>query len=243
MQKSIVEWLSPDDFSFVWWHQLIAGMALTLGLALQGTGRKTFDLAPFYLPSFILFIFTFWIRRYAWPFYYSSVFLLKPLISFIKPETKNYQLIVGGIFAVSFLLFSLWSKYPFTEFKSMNWDNYCRRSISCSPGAAKAVIDNKLNNDDLLTLYDYGGFLIWNYPQIKPTIDGRMHLWRNESGYSAFEYYYPIEQNLEDIDKSRYNAVLTSNRKPIYNRLVELRKEGKWVAVHVDKYSAVFVRK
>ncbi len=242
MQKSIVEWLSPNDYSFVWWHQLLAGMVLTLGLALQGTGRKTLDLAPFYLPSFILFIFTFWISRYAWPFYYSSVFLLKPVISFLKPESKKYQLIVSSVFIVCFLSISIWSKYPFTEFKNMSWDEYCRRSISCSPGAANAVIENKLNNNDLLTIYDYGGWLIWNYPQVKPTIDGRMHLWRNEGGYSAFEYYYPIEQNMKDIDNSRYNAVLTSNRKPIYNRLVELRNQGKWEAVHVDKYSALFIR-
>lgn len=242
MQKSVVEWLSPNDFSFIWWHQLMIGMALTLGLALQGTGRKTFDLAPFYLPSFILFIFTFWIRRYAWPFYYSSVFLLKPLILFIKPESKKYQLIVSSVFALCFLVFTIWSKYPFTDFKIMNWAEYCKKSISCSPGAANAVIANKLNNEELLSIYDYGGWLIWNYPQIKPTIDGRMHLWRNEDKYSAFEHYYPIEQNLDDIDKSAFNAVITSKRKPIYNRLIELRNEGKWEAIHVDKYSAVFIR-
>ncbi len=243
LQASIVEFLPPDSFSFVWWHQLLAGMALTLGIALYGTGRRTFDLAPFYLPSFILFIFTFWIRRYAWPFYYSAVFLLKPLISFIKPETQKYQLIASSVFISLFLLVSVWSKYPFTDFKNMNWDTYCIKSISCTPGAANVVLKNKLNNEKLLTIYDYGGWLIWNYKEIKPTIDGRMHLWRNEKGYSAFEYYYPIEQNLEDIDKSRYNAVLTSNKKPIYNRLVELRREGKWEAIHVDKYGAVFIRK
>ncbi len=213
LQASIVEFLPPDSFSFVWWHQLIAGMALTLGLALQGTGRKTFDLAPFYLPSFILFIFTFWVSRYAWPFYYSGVFLLKPLISFLKPESRKYQLIASSVFAVCFLAISIWSKHPFTEFKNMNWDNYCRKSVNCSPGAAQAVIDGKLNNEKLLTIYDYGGWLIWNYPQIKPTIDGRMHLWRNESGFSAFEHYYPIEQNMKDVDKSAFNAVITSNRK------------------------------
>ena len=147
------------------------------------------------------------------------------------------------MFAICFLFISVGSKYPFDTFKNMDWNSYCKKSVGCSPGAANAVITNKLNNEKLLTIYDYGGWLIWNYPQIKPTIDGRMHLWRDEKGYSGFENYYPIEQNTTgDIDNSPYNGVLTSKKKPIYFRLLELSKEGKWKALHIDKYGAVFVR-
>lgn len=244
MQKAVAEWLSPTDFSTVWWHQLFIGMVITIGLVMLGLGKKTLDKAPFYVPTFILFILTFGVRRYAWPFYYSSFFLLAPVVKYFEPDNKRHSLIVSCIFTILFLIFAISTKYPFEDLKKMNWNNYCKKSVGCSPTAAKAVIDNKLNNDKLLTIYDYGGWLNWNYPQITLTIDGRMHLWRNEEGYSAFEYYYPIEQNTTaDIDSSDYNAVLTSKRKPIFNRLMELRDEGKWEAIHIDKYSAVFVRK
>ncbi len=243
LQQSVIEFQPLNSFSTVWWHQLIAGLILVIGLAMLGIGKKTLDKAPYYIPSFILFIFTFWIRRYAWPFYYSLVFLLKPAVNFLKPESQKYTVLVSGIFAVSFLAISIWTKYPFDKFSQMNWSMFCKLSVGCSPTAAQAVIDNGLNNSKLLTIYDYGGWLIWNYPQIKPTIDGRMHLWRDKNGYSGFEYYYPIEQNTTgDIDSAPYNIVLTSNRKPIYNRLVKLTNQRKWKVIHADKFSAVFVR-
>lgn len=243
LQKSITEFLSFSDFSTLWWHQLIAGLILTIGVALLGTGKKNLDKAPFYVPSFILFVFSFWIRRYAWPFYYTSIFLMQPVVAFFKPDKEKHAKLAAFTIASLFLVFVVGLRYPFTDLREMSWDNYCKASIGCSPTAAKTVIEKKLNSEKLLTIYDYGGWLIWNYPEIKPTIDGRMHLWRNESGYSAFSYYYPIEQNTTgDIDKTPYNAVLTSKRKPIYQRLVELAEQGKWKPIHIDKYSAVFVR-
>lgn len=242
LQKSIAEWLAPLDFSTVWWHQLFAGLVLIMGVALLGTGKKNLDKAPFYVPSFVLFIFTFWIRRYAWPFYYLLIFLLQPVVKFFEPPDKKQSLYSTFVISLLFLGSVLYIKKPFTSIQKQSWSQYCKSSIKCSPAAAQTVINNKLNNEKLLTIYDYGGWLIWNYPEIKPTIDGRMHLWRNSAGYSAFEYYYAIEQNLKDIDDSDYDAVLTSQTKPIYFRLLELSKEGKWKPLHVDKFGAVFVR-
>jgi hypothetical protein len=245
MQKSITEWQSPGDFTTVWWHQLFIALLGGIGIAMMGIGKKTLDKAPFYVPSIVLFFLTFGVRRYAWPFYYSTVFLLKPIVSFLKPDKEKHSLIAAFVLGAIFLGFSIWGKYPFTNVKEMTWNDYCKKSVSCSPRAAQTVIAYNLNNDKLLTIYDYGGWLIWNYPQIKPTVDGRMHLWRDEKGYSGFEWFHQIEQGTNpdmDIDKTEYNAVLTSRKKPIYFRLVQLTKEGKWKSLHVDKYGAVFVR-
>ena len=242
LQQSIAEFLPLSNLSTDFWNLLIIGIVLTLGFVMLGTGRKNLDKAPFYFPSLVLFLFTFWIKRYAWPLYYSCAFLMQPVVKFFEPDNKRHSLIMSGVFTISFFLFAVYVKYPFKEATQTNWSAYCESSIGCSQAAAKAVLSNKLNNEKLLTIYDYGGWLIWNYPEIKPTIDGRMHLWRNSSGYSAFEYYYQIEQNQNDIDNTRYNAVLTSQRKPIYERLLELEKEGKWEEIYADENSSVFVR-
>ncbi len=243
LQQSVAEFLPLSNLSTDFWNMLIIGIILTLGFVMLGVGKKNFDKAPFYFPSLILFLFTFWIKRYAWPLYYSCVFLMQPVVKFFEPDNKRHSLIMSSVFTISFLLFAVYWKYPFENLKNMNWNTYCKGSIGCSSDAAKVIIKNNLNSNKLLTIYDYGGWLIWNYPEIKPTIDGRMHLWRNDVGYSAFEYYYPIEQNLADIDNSRYNAVLTSHRKPIYERLLELSDKEKWKEVYSDENSSVFVRK
>lgn len=243
LQQSVAEFLPLSNLSTDFWNMLIIGIVLALGFVMLGTGSKNFDKASFYFPSLVLYLFTFWIKRYAWPLYYSCVFLMQPVVKFFEPDNKKHSFFMSAIFTISFLLSAIYWKYPFSQVLKMNWESYCKETIGCSPRAAQTVIVNKLNNEKLLTIYDYGGWLIWNYPEIKPTIDGRMHLWRNESGYSAFEYYYPIEQNINDIDNSRYNAVLTSHRKPIYERLLELKKQNKWKEIYSDEYSSVFVRK
>lgn len=242
LQKSVTEFLAPSDFSAVWWHLLFCGLVMLMGVLLLGLNRKNWDKMPFYFPSLLLLVLTFWIRRYAWPFYYSSIFLFQPVVHFFEPDDKKIANRSGLVFAILFLAATIFVKYPI-NFKNYNWDYYCTITVDCSPRAAQFVVDHHLNTNKLLTMYDYGGFLIWNFPQIKPTIDGRMHLWKEKNGYSAFAYYYPIEQNTtNDIEITPYNAVLASKGKTIYKRLLMLTKEGKWKEVYFDKYSAVFVR-
>ena len=91
-------------------------------------------------------------------------------------------------------------------------------------------------------MYNWGGWLIWNFPEIKPTIDGRMHLWKDENGYSGFDEFFAIEQNFIDVDRTKYDAVFISPEKHVYKRLIGLANEGKWKLVYSDNYSGVFVR-
>ena len=102
--------------------------------------------------------------------------------------------------------------------------------------------DDRCGSSNLLTYYGWGGYMIWQYPQIKPSIDGRMTLWRDKSNYSAFEDYYAYEQNTSDIENSAYDIVLMSNQKPLYKHLQKLTNEGKWQKVYEDKNAGVFVR-
>jgi len=124
----------------------------------------------------------------------------------------------------------------------MSWQVYCQEFLGCSDQAAQIILKDNLNRPDLLTFYDWGGWLIWNYPQIKPSIDGRMHLWRDETGYSAFKNYYPYEQDWKDIEESPYNTVLIGKFKPLYDELVVLSEEGKWKLLYEDNNAALFVR-
>lgn len=243
LQKDIVEFIAPVDFSIVWWHLLFLGSTMVAGVMLLGTGKRNLDKAPFYLPSFLLLLFTFWIKRYTWTFYYMSIFLLQPVVHFFEPDNKRHSQYTALVLSIAFLLIAIFIKQPFSQFTHMNWDKYCRITVNCSAKASEFVIKNKLNNDKLFTIYDYGGFIDWNYPEIKPTIDGRMHLWRDKNNFSAFAYFLPIEQNTtKDINEAPYNTVLTSRLKPVYFRLQELANEGKWRLVYQDDYSAVFIR-
>lgn len=111
----------------------------------------------------------------------------------------------------------------------------------CSPDSAQAL--KKYTPDSkILTFYNWGGWLIWNYPEIKPSVDGRMHLWQDSTGYSAFKDYYLLEQDLADVDKTNYDVVYMPPTKPIFKQMMRLVQQDKWVISYSDEYASIFVR-
>lgn len=190
----------------------------------------------------VLYALSWWVRRYAWSMYYLGIPLLKPIANFVKPDTeKNARLSAITLFCF-YIAFAIYIKMPFSQFSNMDWEIYCSEFNNCTAQSIEFVRDNKLT-ENLLSLYGWGGFMIWNYPEVKPSIDGRMHLWKDSKGYSAFSAYYALEQDWEDVDKSKYDAVLMWNDKPIYQRLEELVEQGKWEKRYEDEFAGVFVRK
>ena len=120
----------------------------------------------------------------------------------------------------------------------MSWGNYCNLA-RCSPKAAEMLV-SLYRGEKLFTTYDFGGWFIWNYRDVKPTIDGRMHLWRDKSGFRVISYYWPIEQNLEDINKTDYNLAFVSVNKAVSDRLEELEEEGSWERLYRDDIAAIY---
>lgn len=237
----IIEYLPFEDLSGPWWNQMIFGIFAFLGLVyLFFSDEFKKNLANIGVVT-ILYGLSWWVRRYAWSMYYLGIPLLRPLANFVKPDSEKTAKLASSILFIVYIGCAIYVKLPLNQFTGMNWDIYCAAYNNCSPKAVEFVRDNKLT-DNLLSLYGWGGYMIWNYPEVKPSIDGRMHLWKDESGYSAFSDYYGLEQNWEDVDKSKYNVVLMWNDKPIYDRLEELVNEGKWKKEYEDDLAGVFVR-
>jgi len=240
--KDILEYLPFNYLSQDWWSEMIVGIILIFGLFILGFRGTFLDLMPILGGGLLLFVLSLQIRRYAWPAYYLVFPLLARTATFLKPDGKKATKIATTILLLAFLIIVTWIRYPFTKFTNFNWNEYCRIQVDpCSSQSAQYLLDHHLNHN-LFTLYGWAGWLIWNYPQIKPSIDGRMHMWE-QNGYSAFIDYYAVEQNFKDIDKTSYTVVYMSPNKPVYNRLVMLTKEGKWKEVYRDLYAGIFVRK
>lgn len=240
--KYVSEWAPFSDQSSQWWN-LIVFMNLymiSVGiLFLTGQLKEKLPIALLILPFMAL---SFYERRYAWSMYYISFPVLIAISDFLRPKSKSNQIIAASIISAISLIFILNSKIPFERYITMNWGGFCLYpAISCSYGALEYISENKLS-ENLSTPYSWGGWMIWNFPNIKPSIDGRMHLWKDENGYSAFAEYYPNVQDWKSIDKSSYNTVLALKSKPIYKRLLKLNREKKWRIVYGDEVSAIFVR-
>lgn len=240
--KDISEYLPFTQLSQAWWNQVIVAIFLLLGLIFLYFKEELSVQLPTLTSVLLLYIFSFSVRRFAWPAYYLIFPILKPLPNFLKPERKRTTKISSAILLFIIFLIVASNKFPFIKLLKFDWNNYCEVQYSpCTPVSAMYLEKNKLTKD-LYSLYGWGGWLIWNYPAIKPTIDGRMHMWKDDNGYSGFVDYFSYEQNVKDIDKSKYNVVYISPDKPVYNRLIDLVRLGKWRLDYHDKYSGIFVR-
>ncbi len=238
--KSIAEYVPPEELSTTWINQLFMAIFLSVGIITYVIQKKWRNTLTTIIPSLLLYTVSLNVKRYAWSMYYVAIPLLKPLADFFRPPTKRIQRHVAtGIFLV-LIMMTLIIKYPLTQFADMNWNVYCQEIGNCSPQGAEKLKKYYIPGKTM-TLYDWGGWLIWNYPAIKPSTDGRMHLWEKD-GYSGFRHDYNIEQNIADLHFSKYEVVFTGKEKPIYSRLQELENEGTWRKMYEDPKSVIFTR-
>jgi hypothetical protein len=239
----IIGWHPLPLFSSDWWMLIIVGILFFISIRIAIVQDAFFDNLPFIIIAMLLFLFSFFSRRYIWPFYYIIVPFLALLIDRLHLKKKRHQNAVALTVVILMAIVIVIIKSPFNQYTTMSWDTYCNVRL-CSPKAAHYLITHHLNtNPHLLTQYDLGGWLIWKYyPQIKPTIDGRMTLWIGQNGYNPLRNYIYYEQNLKDIDTSNYTVVFTSLDEPFVGRLIQLSKEGKWKIAYLDRRTAIFVR-
>ena len=239
--KSIAEYLPFSDLSSEWRANVVIFCLVLIGAMYLYFSDKLIPNLPFLGVTLLLAFLTFSVKRYAWPYYYTSLLFVAPFLDLFQPG-KKWEARISAVLLVIILCVTFYYKNPIASLKNMSWETYCNTYIQCSKESAKFLVDHKLQNTNLFTVYNWGGYIIWNYPEIKPLIDGRMHLWKDKKGYSAFDEYYPVEQNLKDIDKTSYKTAYVLRSKPVYDRLYELAKEEKWRLVYVDDKAGIFVR-
>lgn len=240
--KYVSEWAAFEDLSQQWWKLILFANLYLVGVLLLFMSGKLKKNLTFALLILLFMGLSFYERRYAWSMYYLSVPILIGISEYLKPTSKSVQRTVVLLFSSIFLITAIHFKQSPNYYLSMNWDRFCQNSSNaCSYGAINFIKKYNLTQN-LSTPYSWGGWMIWNFPEVKPSIDGRMHLWKDEKGYSAFGEYYAFVQDWKSIDKSGYNTVLVLKQKPMFKRLKNLTKEGKWRFVYEDDLSAVFVR-
>ncbi|MBI3379761.1 hypothetical protein HY029_03345 [Candidatus Gottesmanbacteria bacterium] len=240
LQQFIIEWLPFDRFSALWWNLMFWEALVILSLGIFILRKNFFKNIHYIIPVILLLILSIQVRRYTWVLLLISIPVVRVFISSIKPKLSEISATICVLVLVFFYGYIIFAKAPTENVTAVDWNRYCD-FIGCSPQAAEFLKNYKYTGK-LMTFYNWGGWLIANYPEIKPSIDGRMHLWRDSSGYSAFIDYYPFEQNRKDIDQSDYNVVFMTTAKPIHRRLMELVKMGKWKIVYSDTRASIFVR-
>lgn len=70
--------------------------------------------------------------------------------------------------------------------------NYCNQGLTKYP--CQAIKNYPQLSGNVFSMYEWGGFLIWQKPNIKVFVDGRMPAWKDENGKSPYQVFLEIIQ-------------------------------------------------
>ncbi len=241
IMSNIGEWVPLDTFSLYWWQLMGMAFFTIIGILFLVYKRKTKQYWVWMVIALLFLGLSILQRRYGIMFYCFSFLILSEILPRSIPSTKintnKFKLLLQ-----CFILFAIIGLgiNRITELKTMSWNTYCT-TLGCPTQAAQFLSTHQWELP-ILTYYDWGGWLIWNYPHIPPSIDGRMPLWEDETGESPYSRYSAYMTQSIDIDASPYNTVFIPQTLPIYNRLLDLERLGRWLTIYEDNVATIFIR-
>jgi hypothetical protein len=241
--QNVNEYIPFTLYSVPWFSLIFMTMLIILGIIHTFFKKNIINTLPIWCIPLILIIFSFFVRRYVWPGYYLTLPFFGIIALNFKKYLKIFDLSLGIIISLVAIFGIFYIKMPFAQFSNMSWKTYCQiQGSPCSSKSAEYLISHHLTQN-LYSYYDWGGWLIWNYPKIKPSIDGRMIAWQDNKGYSAAADYYAYENNQKDINNSKYNiAYLPLDRSPVYFELSNLISQNKWKLAYQDDNAMIVIR-
>jgi hypothetical protein len=125
---------------------------------------------------------------------------------------------------------------------SSSWDAYCTKGRTHYP----CEVLNKYPqlSGNIYASYEYGGFMIWQKPNSKVFVDGRMSAWDNGSGEYAYQTYLKILQTQpgwnEILKDNKTDYLLIGQGTFLDLLLDEDAKSYGWEKVYENEAHAVF---
>ncbi len=245
LSKLIAEWVPPQPH--IQQIILISG-ALVLAYLLFKylTAPSSFILNSL----FLILPFAFWALRARRnvPFFFAitSFSLLNALP--VKEESPVKKQL-AGLLATGILLYGLLIQLPQTIETNNSWQNYCQnKSLELPCDAVEFLKSQPVGN--IFNRYEWGGFLIWQLPDYKIFVDGRMPAWspealaKGDSPVSPYTIYLETLQTRpgwqETLDQYSITYILISPNTFMDLKLQPNPSEFGWQEVYRDKIAVVY---
>ena len=152
----------------------------------------------------------------------------------ISPQPQSIYIVLTLCFLSSIYFFTGRNIF------SQRWDTYCQTEIFCSEAAVNFIRQHHLTGK-LWNSYRLGGYLDYRLPELKTMIDGRMTLWRDNQGVSAFEQYstmvYTLTGSRQLFMKMDPDLVLIQPQYPLAHVLSQTEK---WPIIFQDDHVLLF---
>lgn len=252
LSKLIAEWVPPQPH--IQQIILISGAAVFVYILLQSLRSSAIHCA---LPTlFLIPIFAFWAlqARRNVPFYFSLVSFLfltsaktrEVLDSWLKD--RAYQNFLAGLVAVMLLIYGLAVRVPQTVEANSSWQSYVQTLPVGPPMEAIEFLKNQPEEErgPIFNRYEIGGFLIWQLPEYKIFVDGRMPAWVGAENKSPYTIYLETLQARpgwqETLDTYNIDWILVSPGNYLDLLLHPDPQKFGWQEAFRDKASVVYKR-
>ncbi len=257
--KSFVQEWAPFNFSFEDPMALFISIFLAVGLisGLSAFKRKQARFGWWYKVLIVLFYMLSIKASYLGRIFFiiSSFAIIQELeiliedtSTFVKnkkmhlPKTCLVVFLACLVFATS----SLFMKNVFLAADISNW------SVDAEyPYNALVYIKSNPIVGNMWNVYNWGGYLIWQLPEYKTFIDGRMTSWNENGKFFIKEYRlisYDPEKNSDLLNKylSDYNItwILDTPKSKVIKYLLEKSNQNsQWKSVYEDEISIIIKKK
>ncbi len=227
----IAEWVAPSIY------QKILIVCLTSLYFFQVIKSKKVSIFRILMVLFSLFL-GLSARRNLALFYITFFFVYFEQKTFFL---KEFDEIILPLLVCAFC-FVLIVNVPKTIDFNSSWKNYCDRSAIRYP--CEAIKNYPELSGNVYAAYEWGGFLIWQKPQIKVFADGRMPAWRDADGKSPYQVYLEIIQTQpgwnEKLNSLKTDYLLIANGTFLDLLLKEKSKKYHWQEVYRNKYHVIY---
>lgn len=234
LARLIAEWVPPH-----YWFQVAIWLFLAVALWVLSQTRKK-PLAM--LKLLVLIGFTFLAlkarRDLAFFFFFASY-----VIATIKVETKKLK---PAVLLASITLFSfgLFFQLPKALFINSNWARFCLSGNVKYPCQAVEFLKAQPEKGNIFNRYEWGGFLIWQLPEYKIFVDGRMPAWPTPSGKSPYTIYLETLQTQpgwqETLEEYNIDWILISPGTFMDLKLRPSPESFGWQEIYRDSQSVVY---
>jgi len=245
----VMEWLPPHNINFL---SIVSSTYISMGLIFSilpykeckdDNGWNRFIIIVFYILSIKSVYFLRVVVIVSFYVILKNIELVKKdLLPILKNKLNKIPAFTSTLFLI-FLSTSALLIFTNNFFLSLNLKKWAVKNKY--PYGAVSYIKKNPIEGNMLNDYSWGGYLIWQLPEYKTFIDGRMTAWRDESSYLMEDYreiIYATEKNRGVLDKylEKYNIKWVLNRPD--SQLVKYLKENRpdeWKVLFEDEVSTI----
>jgi len=233
----IAEWVRPSPF-----HLFFIISFTIIGLIIN---IKQKPINFFYILLLIFFSFLSLNARRNLPFFYPVFFyVIQDSLGNLKNlEWFNYEIFTPILFST--IIFILLIHVPKTIIFDTSWTEYCQKGQTVYP--CQAIKDYPQLSGNIYAMYEWGGFLIWQKPNVKVFVDGRMPAWKDENGKSPYQVFLDIIQTQsgwnEKLNKWKTNYLLISTGSFLDLLLQKESIKYLWQKVYRDDITTIYKNK